>query len=52
MDKKYYEIQFTKYKKDLNNRKIKHHPPSPGVETNSHSFCRSVEVHTLQNYYN
>ena len=29
--KKYYEIQLTKNKMDLNNRKMKNHSPSPAI---------------------
>ena len=32
--KKYNEIQLTKNKMDLNNRKMTNHPPSPGTFNN------------------
>ena len=42
--KKYNEIQLTKNKMDLNNRKMTNHPPSPDKETNEQGKKEGVSI--------
>ena len=48
--KKHNEIQLTKNKRDLNNRKITNHPPSPVMNNITHNANQSTKAQVVNHY--